>query len=65
MGMAVEGIPRRYDLGRMTPTELAIRDSMLVIESMGAHQLLTEAVVCLTQARERVADYIDEGHKDV
>lgn len=52
-------IPRRIDLQRMTPAELAIRVATLAVEEVGAHPLLTEAVILLGQAREKVADYVD------
>jgi hypothetical protein len=32
---------------------------MLAVEIVGAHPLLTDAVVLLGQAREKVADYVD------
>jgi hypothetical protein len=53
-------IRRRSDLDRNAPEELAIRDALSKVESMGAHPLLTEAVVLLDKAREKVADYIDK-----
>ena len=52
-------IPRRTDLSRMTPAELAIRQAMLTVEEGGADVRLTDAVVLLGEAREAVADYID------
>lgn len=52
-------IPRRIDLLRNTPAELAIRHALDQVELMGCHELLTEAVVLLGQAREKVADYVD------
>lgn len=63
-------IPRRCQIDLMTPGELVIRDAMRVIESLGAHPLLTDAVVLLGQAQEKVADYVDrcptcEGRKKV
>lgn len=52
-------IPRRSRIDLMTPAELAIRNAMIAVEEAGAHPLLTEAVVMLGQAREKVADYVD------
>ena len=52
-------IPRRAYLDRMTPAEQAIFEASNLVEMMGAHPLLTEAVVLLGQAREKVADYVD------
>jgi hypothetical protein len=54
-----EAVPRRIDRTRMTPAERAITDAMLAVEIVGAHPLLTDAVVLLGQAREKVADYVD------
>ncbi len=52
-------IPRRCDVLRNTPAELAIREAMKLVESVGAHPLLTDAVMLLEQARHKVADYVD------
>lgn len=50
---------RRCDTERMTPAEKAIHDSVIAVEMVGAHPLLTDAVVLLTQAQTKVADYVD------
>lgn len=52
-------IPRRIRLDRMTPAELAIRDAVLAVETVGADTRLTNAVIKLQEARELVADYVD------
>jgi hypothetical protein len=52
-------IPRRNQLDRNTPAELAIREAMLAVEEAGCDVLLTDAVNLLSQAREKVADYVD------
>lgn len=52
-------IPRRCDTLRDTPAEKAIRDALSAVEGVGAHPLLTDAVVLLDQARNKVADYVD------
>ncbi len=52
-------IPRRIMLEKMTPEEIAIRAIMLQIENLGAHPLLTDVIVLLDQAREKLADWID------
>lgn len=52
-------IPRRCRLDLMTPAELAIYNAVQAVEEVGADPLLTDAVVLLQQAREKVADYID------
>lgn len=51
---------RRHDLERMTSAELAIRDAMLCIEAMPCDVRLTEAVVLLGVAQNKVADYVDD-----
>jgi len=53
-------IPRRCRIDKMSGPELAIRDAMLAVEEMGAHPFLTDAVVLLSKAQARVADYVDE-----
>lgn len=58
-------IPRRNQIDLYSRAELAIRNAMLAVESMPADVLLTEAVVMLEKAKEKVADYIDStsrGH---
>lgn len=55
----MEAIPRRICVDRMTPAELAIREAVLAVEAAGADPRLTDAVVLLHQARERVADFVD------
>lgn len=55
-------IPRRIRLDLMTPAEKAITTSMQEVESAGCDPLLTEAVTLLSQAREKVADYVDKQH---
>jgi hypothetical protein len=50
---------RRIDILRMTPAEKAITDAMAAVEKVGAHWMLTDAVVLLEQARNKVADYVD------
>lgn len=57
---SIDDIPRRARLDFNTPAELAIRKAIDTVEEAGAHQLLTEAVILLDQAREKVADFVDE-----
>lgn len=52
-------IPRRCFINRLTPAELAIREAMIAVEKVGADPLLTEAVVLLGKAQDKVADYVD------
>jgi hypothetical protein len=51
---------RRNRLENNTPAELAIRAAIAEVEKTGAHPHLTEAVLLLDRARERVADYVDD-----
>lgn len=52
-------LPRRIYVEKMTPAELAIRAAVHEVEKAGAHPLLTQAVMLLGEAKERVADYVD------
>lgn len=56
-------IPRRIRIDLYSDGEKAIHDARQVIENMGADALLTEAVILLNQAQEKVADYIDAQYK--
>lgn len=55
----IDGFPRRQKLEHFTPAEHAIRAAVESVESMAAHPLLTDAVVLLQQAREKVADFVE------
>jgi ABC-type taurine transport system ATPase subunit len=50
---------QRNNMQVWTPAELAIHNAMQQVEKMDAHVLLTDAVVLLNQAKEKVADFID------
>ena len=52
-------IPRRCDLLRNTPEELAIRNCVEAVERLGCHPLLTEVVTLLGDARFKLADWIE------
>ena len=54
-----DGIPRRIDCTLHTPAEAAITRAIAEVEKAGAHTLLTEAVVLLSNARELVSDFAD------
>ena len=56
-------IPRRIRMDLMTPAELAITKAVHATEAMPADPLLTEAVILLLQARDKVADYVDREEK--
>lgn len=53
-------IPRRARYDQLVPAERAIRDAMRAVDAMPAHPRLTEALVLLDLARNRVADFVDE-----
>lgn len=52
-------IPRRIQLQQNIPEELHIRAALIQVEQLGAHPLLTECVILLGQAREKLADWVD------
>lgn len=54
-----DDVPRRIRMDQWTPAERAIYDAVQAVEAAGAHPLLTDAVILLGQAREKVADYVD------
>lgn len=54
------GFPRRNRVDLWTPAERAIYDAMQAVEQMPAHPLLTDAVILLGKARDRVADFVDD-----
>lgn len=55
----IDGHPRRNRLEHLTPAEMAIREATLKVEEAGCDPLLTDAVVLLQAARDKVADYVD------
>ena len=52
--------PRRQCLHLHSPAEKAIRDAILEVEKAGAHPDLTEAVILLLKAGNKVADFVDD-----
>jgi hypothetical protein len=52
-------IPRRSCVELMTPEELAIREAVIAVEKLGAHPFLTDAVILLGRAQNKVADFVD------
>ena len=55
----IDGFPRRNRVDHWTPAEKAIQDAVDVVEAAGAHPLLTDAVILLGQARDKVADFVE------
>lgn len=58
------GIAPRCCIDLQTPPEAAIRNAVAEVEKAGAHPMLTEAVVLLGQALEKVGVYIDDVKPD-
>lgn len=52
-------IARRARIDLMTAAERAIYDALAVVEAAGCDVRLTDAVVLLQAARDRVADFVD------
>ncbi len=57
----LKDIPRRARLDLFAPAERAIWDATQAVERMAADVLLTDAVILLAAAREKVADYVDKN----
>lgn len=55
----IDGFPRRNRVDLATPAEAAIRKAMHEVEIAGCDILLTDAVILLDQAREKVADFVE------
>lgn len=53
-------VPRRNRLDLCTPAEMAIYNAVQEVEKLAADVRLTDAVTLLQQAREKVADFIDD-----
>lgn len=51
--------PRRACIDQYHPSEKAIRDALIAVESLGADPLLTDAVTLLSQAQSKVADWLE------
>jgi hypothetical protein len=56
---ATTDTPRRIDMNRWSPAEAAIQHAADMVEGMGAHPHLTDAVVLLAEARGAVAAFVD------
>lgn len=57
--LIVDGIPRRNRIDLRIPAETAISEAIAEVEKVGAHPMLTEAVVLLLQARDLVSDWLE------
>jgi len=62
--MATENeIKRRIRMDQWCPAETAIFNAMQEVEKMTADERLTEAVILLGKAKDKVADFIDDTAK--
>ena len=52
-------VPRRMRIDLLTPVEKAIYDAMQEVEKLPADIRLTDAVNLLSQAKDKVSDYVD------
>lgn len=57
--MEPDEIPRRNRMDLWTPAEKAIQNAVDEVEKMAADVRLTDAVILLSKAREKVADFVD------
>jgi len=55
----VDGIARRCRIDLDTPAETAIRKAINAVESLPASPLLTDAVVLLGKAKDKVSDFVE------
>ncbi len=53
------GTPRRNQIFKLVPAEMELFKAMESVEKLGAHPLLTEVVNALSEARERLADWVE------
>ena len=53
-------LPRRIQQDKHTPAEAAITAAMQAVEDAGCDTLLTEAIILLSDARDKVADFVDK-----
>lgn len=60
MKLNKHGLPRRNDINLHSQAEKAIRQAIFEVEAAGADPRLTDAVVLLGQAKEKVADFVEE-----
>jgi len=51
---------RAADILKQTPEERTISDAIRKVENLGADPLLTDCVVLLDEAREKLSQWVDE-----
>ena len=59
--MEAREAPRRCYVDLMVPAEKAILDAMYAVEAMAADVRLTDAVILLGQAKDKVSDFVDSA----
>lgn len=64
MELTKHGHPRRNDVTEFTEVEKAIHKAINLIEEAGAHELLTNSQIKLTEAANLYADWFEDvrGH---
>lgn len=53
-------VPRRNITSQLQPAELKIIEAIQAVESLGADLLLTDAVRLLSEAKDKVSDFIEQ-----
>jgi hypothetical protein len=59
------GVPRRQRLDLNTPAELAIFMAIQEVEKAGADPKLTDVVMALISAKDKLSDYVDSSGVEV
>ena len=57
--ITVNGVPRRFRTDLDTPLESKLREIIHEVEAAGAHSLLTDAIVLLQAAKDKVSDFVE------
>jgi hypothetical protein len=60
-----DDVPTRIDVNWWTRAEDAISKAQVAVEHTGASPALTDAVILLQKARERVADHVEGKESEV
>lgn len=55
-------VPRRNIISEQHPIELKFNVIIQEVEKMGAHVILTDAIRLLTDAKNKVSDFIDKDN---
>jgi hypothetical protein len=57
--MSTDAIPRRHYVNKLIPAERAIYDAIQIVEALGADIRLTDVVIRLSEAKDRLSDWAD------